>query len=345
MNFRINLAACFFIYFFSLMAHADIFGCNNFGNFVNYDKILNARITRAVSQEPSPIKNISLEGILPNTIPFQKSITAMHDLDYMQSAAIAWKAGIDKEKSFFVAKKYLLAWVSVYTPNYNPVDEERLSQLIKTYAIIKNKLSSDDISRINLFLLSWGNGYINRMNRNDDGSSQWKSNWQSHRIRLVTLIAVVTNDKNLLSKAKQAYIRQLQLNIYRDGSTWDFKERDALRYVVGDLSALLDAALAAKTLGEDWYKLQSPTGSSLSNAISWLIPYVNGNIKHEEFKNTSVEFDKVRAKNNVSGYKGYFNPTYAANILWVASLFDSKLYKYAYYLQKEPPFYYRQCFY
>lgn len=324
-------------------AATDLYGCDNFYHFQSIKKLFEMELKKADQQNPSPLKHINIEGKMPNNEIFKESEISLKDMDTIQIAAISWASNIIPDKSLNIATKYILSWVNTYTPTFNPVDEAKFSQLIRAYSIIKKSISNQDNDKIKKYLTAWGDGYIQRMSHNDN-SSQWKSNWQSNRIRLVTLISVATDDNDMYDKARQLYLTQLRQNIYIDGSTWDFKERDSIKYVIADLDALLDSALAARAKGDDWYNLVSSSGSSLSLAINWLLPYANGEKKHIEFNKTSVKFDIQRANAHIEGFSGYFDPKISANLLWIATIFDPSLINTAKKLRASKPFYYTQCY-
>ncbi|WP_042063084.1 alginate lyase family protein, partial [Acidomonas methanolica] len=73
-------------------------------------------------------------------------------------------------------------------------------------------------------------------------------------VKLVTMMAVALDDTLLFDAARTLFRAQIAANIAPDGETLDFRERDALHYVVYDLQPMVQAALAARTRGEDWYR-------------------------------------------------------------------------------------------
>lgn len=334
----------FILFVFSFPSQGDVYNCHNYYQFYKYDTLIKKYVANGLKKEPSPQKVINIEGELPTSEIYLASKTSLEDMKVMQMASVGWVADIDRKMALRVANKYLMAWVESYQPNYNPIDEESFGLLFQSYAMIKDGLTSGNNAHVSSFLKKWAEGYFYEMDHKDDNTSQWKSNWQSNRIRIVTFIAIALDDKNLLKKSKEEFLRQVGRNINYDGSTWDFYERDAIKYVIADLTPLIDAALAAKGVGDDWYNITSGQGGSLKKAVHWLLPYTSGIIKHTEFKNTKVYFDKLRARDNVNGFRGDFNPMTAANLLWMASLLEPSLEKNARELQRSPPFFYQQCF-
>ncbi|WP_050747417.1 alginate lyase family protein [Sodalis glossinidius] len=98
------------------------------------------------------------------------------------------------------------------------------------------------------FLRRWADSYLHRIAQANQAMI-WRNNWQSHRIKLLTLIAVATDDSRLSNRSRALFRQQIAQNIDNAGVTLDFKDRDALHYVVYDLQQLVDAALAARHRG------------------------------------------------------------------------------------------------
>jgi hypothetical protein len=85
------------------------------------------------------------------------------------------------------------------------------------------------------------------------------------------------------------------------------------------LSIMIDRAK-----GTNFYTYQSAKGSSIKKSVEWLIPYINGEKQHEEYVNTTVKFDRDRAKNNEPGFAAgtMFKASLALPILKLAVYFD-----------------------
>jgi hypothetical protein len=102
---------------------------------------------------------------------------------------------------------------------------------------------------------------------------------------------------------------------------FDFEDRDALYYVIYDLEPLMQAALAARARGENWFDAKAESGASLAAALEWLRPYVVGEKQHEEFAHSHVAFDSQRAAAGEKGFSGPFDPKSAARLYWIAAEF------------------------
>nr|HCF8969351.1 alginate lyase family protein [Klebsiella pneumoniae] len=149
------------------------------------------------------------EGLLPGQGIHDQSIQAEKDLKLMQVSAVAWKNGMGDEW-LDAAKKYLFAWVGTYQPNFNPIDETAFDQMIQTYSIVKPKLSEEERRNINKYFYDWASEYISQMN-NAPNKSTWTNNWQSHRVKLITLMAVATRNDHLFAESRRLF--QEQINV------------------------------------------------------------------------------------------------------------------------------------
>lgn len=284
---------------------------------------------------PSPMQQVHTESMLAGQDIYIQSIKSEKDLRLMLVSAIAWKNGLGNEW-FEASKEYLLAWINTYEPEYHPINETVFDQLIQTYVIIKSNLSPQERSDINKYLYSWANGYITRMNNAQKGIS-WYSNWQSHRIKLITLIAVATDNDHLFNESRRLFKKQIEENMNSEGEVVDFKQRDAIHYVVYDLQPLLQAALAAMSRGEDWYHWTAPNNASLEKGINWLTPYVTGEKTHNEFINSKIKLDAIRKQRGLKNFNGIFRPEEAKSVYWLASAFNASYEPLALKLLAKPP--------
>jgi hypothetical protein len=305
------------------------------------------RLAPLLDSQPHPLARIHTEGTLPHQGIWDESIAAKKDLPVMRDAAMAWRAGAGKPY-LELSKRYLKAWVTIYQPSLNPIDETDFDALIDTYAIIAPKLDTDTNAAARQFLTKWAKSYIADIDAHQPGnqpppSINWRNNWQSHRVKLVVMMAMALDDPELIAAARRIFQAHVEINIHADGEVLDFAQRDAMHYVIYDLGPLTRAALAARTHGEDWYNYQSPGGGSLAKGYAWLRPYAAGEKPHEEFKNSTVKFDAQRAAAGVAGFSGPFDTKKAGEVYWMASQFDPAYQSLAKQLQAAPPDYLALC--
>ncbi len=309
-------------------------------------------LTPLLDSTPKPMVHIHTEGTLPHQGIRDESIEAKKQLPIMRDAALAWRAGPEASGAgdayYDLAQRYFMAWVDTYQPDLNPIDETPFDAFIETYAVIAPKLPAADRAKADAFLTAWAKDYIASIDSHQVVSqspqaSTWNNNWQSHRIKLVTMIAVALGDDALFADARRLFQAQVAGNILPDGEVRDFAERDALHYVIYDLEPLGQAALAARVRGEDWYSYQAPTGSSLKKGFAWLRPYAAAETPHQEFAKSKVAFDAQRAAAGEKGYSGPFEPMSAANVMWLGATLDPAYLPLAQKLRAKPPIYLAMC--
>jgi hypothetical protein len=303
--------------------------------------LLTHRVAPLLNSQPQPQTRLYFARYLPHQGKHDESVQGVRQLEVMRDAALAWRAGAG-DAYYDLARRYLLAWAATYQPTLQPIDETHFDTLIDTFAILATQLSSEDRQRIGGWLRNWANGYVEDMQSASDRgnhSGGWSNNWQSHRIKLVTMIAAALADESLFASARALFVRQLLQNIDADGQVIDFTQRDAIHYVVYDLEPLLQAALAARSRGEDWYDERLVKGRSLKRAVAWLLPYVTGEKTHEEFVHSTVPFDHERAEAGLKEYSGPYDPIHAAALFWMAAEFEPSYRDVAEGLHSpEPPF-------
>ncbi len=304
-------------------------------------------LTPLLDSQPAPMAHIHTEGTLPHQGIRDQSIEAKTQLPVMRDAAYAWRAGAG-DAYLALATRYFNAWIKVYQPDLNPIDETNFDAFIDTYAVVAPKLAAADRAAADAFMHKWATDYIAAIDGHkivspSPQATTWNNNWQSHRVKLVTMIAVALNDEALFAEARRLFRTQIEANIHPDGEVLDFAERDAMHYVIYDLEPLSQAALAARVRGEDWFHYQSPTGSSLARGFEWLKPYASGEKPHEEFAHSKVLFDAQRAAAGEKGYSGPFDVETASNVMWLGAAFEPGYRPIAEKLHPKPPEWLAMC--
>jgi len=259
----------------------------------------------ATQREPHALARVHTEGTLPHQGIYDQSREAMRDWPAMRDLALGF-ALTDDETYLRAVTRYFAAWLDVYPASLNPIDETGLDNFILAYDLAGKWLPDDLRQKMTELMHGLATGYLAVQPNTRKGTTV--NNWQSHRVKLITLSAFALNDPGLIANARRALQTQLDYNLRADGSTVDFEQRDALHYVVYDLEPVLTAALAAKAHGLEWYSMKNRSGASLETALQWLEIYATGERTHEEFAHTTVEFDRTRAKAGLLGFSGRWDP-------------------------------------
>ncbi len=272
--------------------------------------------TRGLTGIPHPIARIHLEGTLPHQGIWDQSKVAVADFENMRDLALACRLTGD-DRYLHAVDGYLVAWTPVYKISLNPIDETNFDNFILAYDLVKDALPDSTRQIMTPFLRHMAEGYAGAVvqKKSDTG------NWQSHRIKILTLAAFALGDEDLIGKAHEAFSEHLKVNIRPDGSVYDFYKRDAMHYVVYDLEPLSFACLAAKAHGRDWFNEAAP--GSVAKAIDWMLPYATGQKTHMEFVHSDVKFDKARAAAGIGEYAPHqWEPAASITLLTQAAAID-----------------------
>ncbi|HEU5350863.1 MAG TPA: alginate lyase family protein [Terracidiphilus sp.] len=288
-----------------------------------------------LDRAPLHIARIHVEGTMPHQGIYDASLKAFAELGMMRDFALAYRLTGDR-RYLAQASRFMDAWVSDYQLSFNPIDEGGLDALMLTNDLCGAEFSPQLEQKVKVFLRKMVVGYLQSIATLKRPDS---TNWQSLRVKLITMGAFALGDRRLIDAAKQAYEKQIAENVDPDGTVEDFHQRDALHYVTYDLDPLLMAAVAAHTHGMDWFDWKSPTGSSLEAAVAWLVPYAQGVKKHEEFVHSGVPFDKQRMAAGVAGFSKTWDPRESLETLGLAAALDPQFRVVVDKLRKRPGYY------
>jgi len=280
-----------------------------------------ARAVATLDRPPGAIPHAHTEGTLPGKGIREISIKAREDQPIVLNFALAYRLTGDR-RFLDAAARYLENWADIYQISFNPIDETGFDTLIMATDLTDGALPEPVRTKLDAFWRKMAVGYLDAM---DAGPPNAQTNWQSHRIKLATLTAFRTGDPKLIARARNAFRKQIGVNLYADGSTYDFHERDALHYVTYNLDPLMMAALAAQAHGEDWFRWSSPTGSSLPRSLDWLAAFARGEKTHSEFVRSKIQFDRDRANSGQQEYAAHdWDVANGVGTYTLASLLDAR---------------------
>ena len=277
----------------------------------------------ALLAQPDPIPVIQTEGKLAGDPVKTRTWQSLNgDMPKLQALACAWAVTADQRYANKI-REFVTAWAVTNHSAGDPIDDTNLEPLIIACDLIRQNLPTSDRDLIDHYLRGVATTGINT-HTGPPGTNI--NNWNSHRIKIIGLIAFTLQDRPLINQTIKSYHQQIQQNLLPDGSSVDFRDRDALHYHLYDLQPLLTLAIAARNNGYDFYSYRSPAGCSLSAAVAFLLPFAQGTRTHIEFANSTVLFDRQRAANGEGEYKAHpWDPHNAAPILELAQQFDPSL--------------------
>ncbi len=263
--------------------------------FSEWQKAANA----ALNETPNPIDTIHTEGRLKGDPKKTATAEAFKDMRKMYALALIYRTGGDK-KYLDKAVAFMAAWAQKNIPNGDPIDDTNLDPAVECYDLIKADIDPANNKLITAWLAQTAQMEINKFKLGKETSY---NNWQSHRLKEIGEIGFAIGNKKYQLYATDGLKEQIGKNLLPDGSSIDFKLRDALHYHVYDLEPLLKLAIIVKrATGTDYYNYVSPEQSSIKKSVEWLLPYLNGKKTHGEFVNSTVAFDKKRAANGEKDY-------------------------------------------
>ena len=306
-------------------------------------KALVANVEAHLNDPAHAVATLHTEGTLPHEGIYDQSVEAEKDLDLLRDAALAWRATSD-DRYLKLVDRLLYAWVTTYQPSFNPIDETHFESLILAYDMTASALPVKTRNASMAFLTKLGNGYIAQIDAQPRPlTGSFRNNWQSHRVKLIAMAAFTLDNRKMINAAQRLFVEHIGDNIEPDGSTIDFKERDALHYVTYDLQPLVTAALAARRHNRNWLPEKATNDATLGAALNWLTPYALGTKTHEEFVHSDVPFDAKRREAGLPGYSGDWDPKNAAELFHLAARLDGRYTTIALRLAPTPPAWLAVC--
>ena len=269
----------------------------------------------ALSRPPNARAQVRTEGRLPGDPVLAEGLEASRDWFAMLCMALTARAtGEPRYRDGL--RRYFEAWLERYRPSFNPVSENDFHYLALAYATGGASLPAPTRRRAEALFRTMAEAYLREGDARDPRS---RNNWQSHRVKLATALALALDDRRLLARSRRLFQRQVDQTIAADGVVYDFVERDALHYAAWSLEGLLTATFIAAQAGEAWYGYRNPRGTGLDTALHWLAGYAEGGRSHEEFAGSSVLLDRERARLGLPGAAGAWNPREAATVYHLAA--------------------------
>lgn len=277
-----------------------------------------------LNEQPAPIDTIRTEGLLKGNPKKEKTRLALADMNKMFALALQYRITGD-QKYLNKCVEFLTAWAKINRPNGDPIDDTNLDKAIEAYDLVKKDVLTADKKLVEQWLSETALAEINSK-RMKTGRATAINNWNAHRLKEVGEIGYLLNNEEYIKWTIDNLKSHININLYPDGTSLDFKERDAMHYHIYDLEPMLRLGIMIdRAKGMDFYAYEAPKGSSIKKSVEWMIPYIKGEKQHEEYVNTTVKFDRARAKNNEPGFAPgtMFKPDLALPVLKLAVYFDS----------------------
>ena len=268
----------------------------------------------ALKDQPAPIEKIISQGRLESDPEKKLTQTSLADMAKTESLAWTWAVTGD-ERYAAQARKYLSAWAGTNKPDGDPINETKFEPMIVAYDLLRPGFPDADRRAIDNWLRTKAVTLLEK-------AKSEKNNWANHRLKIVGLIGLTLNDEVLIQQALQGFREQVGAGLEPDGSSLDFKTRDALHYHLYTIEPLLALARAASRHGVDLFDYRAPNGASLHHSVDFVVPFAQGEKKHLEFANSKVAFDRKRAENGEKEYQIHlWNPKSSSEMFSQAAWF------------------------
>ncbi|MFA6082878.1 alginate lyase family protein [Mucilaginibacter sp.] len=278
---------------------------------------------RALTETANPITEILSQGILAGDPRKTASLKAVEDAYKSYALALAYRYS-GKKEYLNKATEFLMAWAKVNKASGDPINETKLEDMVTAYDLVRNDIKPDDRALIDDWMRSIAEAEVNSQSAKP-GKGTAINNWNSHRIKMITLIAYTLHDSKYDNIIKDELEKQLNVNLNPDGTTHDLIERDAFHYHTYDLEPLLSACIAIyRATGKNYFIWQTANGSSIKKCVDYMTPFMTGEKTHPEFVKSTVPFDQKRAKNNEKGYAPgtLFEPINGIGVFSLAAYFQ-----------------------
>jgi hypothetical protein len=278
---------------------------------------------KALTEQPNPIEKITSQGLLEGNPAKTASLKAVEDCYKVYSLAFCYRL-FKQDRYLYKATEFLTAWAKTNKATGDPIDETKLEDMVTGYDLVRNNLSAENRTLIDLWFDSIADSEVNSVSAKP-GKGTAINNWNSHRIKMITLIAYTLHADKYDTYITTELEKQLAINLNADGTTHDFVERDAFHYHTYDIEPLLTTCIVLyRATGKNYFDYQTPNGASIKKCSDFMIPYMNGEKTHGEFVKSTVPFDKKRAENHEKGYEAgtLFEPKSGIYLLSLAAYFD-----------------------
>lgn len=276
-----------------------------------------------LTQTPNPIERITSEGLLEGNPAKTASLKAVEDAHKVYCLALVYRL-YGGHKYLDKATEFLLAWSQTNKATGDPIDETKLEDMITGYDLVRSEIPSSKRDLIDQWMDSVAQAELNSKS-SKPGRGTAINNWNSHRIKIITLVAYTLHAARYDSTIRAEWEKQLAVNLNPDGTTLDFVERDAFHYHIYDLEPLLTTAIILyRATGKNYFDYQTPKDAALRKSVDFMVPFMTGEKTHGEFVNSTVPFDRQRAQNHEKGYIAGtpFEPKTGLFALSLAAFFD-----------------------
>ncbi len=283
--------------------------------------LLEKEATTKLDLEPNPIAKINYEGLV-NTNPQRiKSVESLREMDDVATVFQYWQVS-ENPRAAAMLQRFILAWAETYVPTGNDVNENKFYPIFTAYESLRETFPEENRNKIDAWILTMGELHAEAV-----ASSTHLTNRYTKHLRLLALFGRILDKPEWQEAAQVGLKRFVTESLRPDGTSLDLERRDTLTYHNSALRPVIELAVLAGPDGPALYNWTSPQNSSLKKSVDYVIPYADGTLKREEWRNTQVDLDRRRAAAGLAEYQPgkLFDPKDALKLMEEASFFDEDL--------------------
>jgi len=253
--------------------------------------------TQYMELSPQPLEKIYYEGRLETDTARIRTRKSLYDMDKVSTMFYASYGNPDAPYGNKI-KDFALAWARTYQPDGNTINENKFVPLFWGYYLFRSSFNDAEQAEFEEWMTSIAQAQINR-------KSTPNNNWQAKRLRLIGLVGGITDNGEFIDFAIDNLKKYIGSAYYKDGTSNDLRQRDALHYHVGGLKILLTICvnLSAFDPSFDLFTYETHNGASIKKSVLYTLPYATGEKTHEEWVNSKVQLDKERAAAGIEEYQ------------------------------------------
>ncbi|WP_175815345.1 alginate lyase family protein [Burkholderia diffusa] len=269
----------------------------------------------ALNDAPHPVEVVIGEGKLDSDPGKIRSDAALKDMPKITALSWVWLVSGDSK---YAAKgeDFISAWAKVNKSDGDPINESSFERLIVGYDILRPQFSGENRAAVDAWLREKAVMLWNDPRHHTE-------NWQSHRLKIVGLIATLLQDDKLWKAVENGFAKQISSSFLPNGESTDFQLRDAMHYHLYSVLPLLTLSCVARQRNHDWYEYEATSGASLKRAMDFIAPYALREKSHVEFAHSKVKFDMARARAGEGEYAAHeWNTCTAGPVYSEASCVD-----------------------
>jgi Alginate lyase len=273
----------------------------------------------ALDDAPKPIADIADAAERLESAENAKRSTGEAAKDMAKIDALAWTWALTNDERYAAkARLFIVAWAKTNVSDGHAIKESVFERLIEGYDLLRPGFAANDRTLVDDWLKRKADLLLKdeRVRR---------ENWESHRLKIVGLVATTTGDDKLWNVTDAGFRKHVGVNFNTEGESVDFRRRDAMHYHVYAVQPLLTLACVAKRRGDPIYNYRAANGASLERAVEFIRPYALGEKKHLEFAKSEVGMDRKRAAAGEKEYAPhYWSGKSASTVFAEAGCLDLK---------------------